>query len=220
MKRLSTRTWQTLAIVFILAGVFVLALSGLLGQIIGKTIDPLVGVQSWVASRVKVAVEFFTETRDVTLLREQNAALQNEVSRLQSEILQLQQQLVETDILYALLDFARDNPSNTYIAASVIGKDPSPFLKYIIIDHGSDDGIYRGMPVVTEQGLVGNVDAVTASAARVQLITDQGSIVNVKLKDSKIEAQVQGSVTGDISLRMVSPGVVITEGDLVITSGL
>lgn len=220
MKRLSTRTWQTLAIVFILAGVIVLALSGLLGQIIGKTIDPLVGVQSWVASRVKVAVEFFTETRDVTLLREQNAALQNEVSRLQSEILQLQQQLVETDILYALLDFARDNPSNTYIAASVIGKDPSPFLKYIIIDHGSDDGIYRGMPVVTEQGLVGNVDAVTASAARVQLITDQGSVVNVKLKESKIEAQVQGSVTGDISLRMVSPGVVITEGDLVLTSGL
>jgi len=220
MKRLSTRTWQTLAIVFILAGVFVLALSGLLGQIIGKTIDPLVGVQSWVASRVKVAVEFFTETRDVTLLREQNAALQNEVSRLQSEILQLQQQLVETDILYALLDFARDNPSNTYIAASVIGKDPSPFLKYIIIDHGSEDGIYRGMPVVTEQGLVGNVDAVTASAARVQLITDQGSVVNVKLKESKIEAQVQGSVTGDISLRMVSPGVVITEGDLVLTSGL
>ena len=220
MKRLSTRTWQTLAIVFILAGVIVLALSGLLGQIIGKTIDPLVGVQSWVASRVKVAVEFFTETRDVTLLREQNAALQNEVSRLQSEILQLQQQLVETDILYALLDFARDNPSNTYIAASVIGKDPSPFLKYIIIDHGSDDGIYRGMLVVTEQGLVGNVDAVTASAARVQLITDQGSVVNVKLKESKIEAQVQGSVTGDISLRMVSPGVVITEGDLVLTSGL
>jgi rod shape-determining protein MreC len=128
--------------------------------------------------------------------------------------------LVETDILYALLDFARDNPANTYIAASVIGKDPSPFLKYIIIDHGSDDGIYRGMPVVTEQGLVGNVDAVTASAARVQLITDQGSVVNVKLKESQIEAQVQGSVTGDISLRMVSPGVVITEGDLVLTSGL
>jgi len=220
MKRISTRTWQTLAIVLILAGVLVLALSGLLGQIIGDTIDPLVGVQSWVSSRVKVAIEFFTETRDVTLLREQNAALQNEVSRLQSEILQLQQQLVETDILYALLDFARDNPANTYIAASVIGKDPSPFLKYIIIDHGSDDGIYRGMPVVTEQGLVGNVDAVTASAARVQLITDQGSVVNVKLKESQIEAQVQGSVTGDISLRMVSPGVVITEGDLVLTSGL
>jgi cell shape-determining protein MreC len=127
MKRISTRTGPTLAIVLILAGVLVLALSGLLGQIIGDTIDPLVGVQSWVSSRVKVAIEFFTETRDVTLLREQNAALQNEVSRLQSEILQLQQQLVETDILYALLDFARDNPANTYIAASVIGRIQAHF---------------------------------------------------------------------------------------------
>jgi len=80
-----------------------------------------------VSTRVQAAVDFFTVPRDVNSLLEQNAALQNEVSRLQTEILALRQQLVETDILYALLDFARDNPSNQYIAASVIGVDPSPF---------------------------------------------------------------------------------------------
>jgi len=220
MKKISNRTWQTLTIILIVAGVLILAVSGLLGNIIGKAVDPLVGVQSWVSTRVNAAVDFFTVPRDVTTLLQQNAALQSEVSRLQSEIMELQQQLVETDILYALLDFARENPNNQYIAAAVIGKDPSPFLKYIIIDHGSDDGIFKGMPVVTEQGLVGNVDAVTASAARVQLITDQGSVVNVKLQESKVEAQVQGSVTGDITLEMVNPSVDMAEGDLVFTSGL
>ena len=220
MKKISNRTWQTLTIILIVAGVLILAVSGLLGNIIGKAVDPLVGVQSWVSTRVNAAVDFFTVPRDVNTLRQQNAALQSEVSRLQSEIMELQQQLVETDILYALLDFARENPNNQYIAAAVIGKDPSPFLKYIIIDHGSDDGIFKGMPVVTEQGLVGNVDAVTASAARVQLITDQGSVVNVKLQESKVEAQVQGSVTGDITLEMVNPSVDLAEGDLVFTSGL
>ena len=182
--------------------------------------DPMVGIQSWVSTRVQAAVDFFTVPRDVNSLLEQNAALQNEVSRLQTEILALRQQLVETDILYALLDFARDNPSNQYIAASVIGVDPSPFLKYVIIDKGSDDNIYKGMPVVTEQGLVGNVDAVTATAARVQLITDQGSVVNVELQESVAEAQIRGSVTGDITLEMVSQGVEIIEGELVFTSGL
>lgn len=197
-----------------------LAISGMLGRIVGKAIDPLIGTQSWFSTRVNAVVDFFTVPRDVLTLREQNAALQNEVSRLQSEILELQQQLVETDILYALLDFARENPDNTYIAASVIGKDPSPFLNYVILDHGSDDGIFKGMPVVTEQGLVGSIDAVTASAARVKLITDQSSVVNVKLQKSKTEAQVQGSITGDVTLEMVSPSVQLAEGDLVFTSGM
>jgi rod shape-determining protein MreC len=102
----------------------------------------------------------------------------------------------------------------------VIGTDPSPFIQYIIIDKGSDHNIYKGMPVVTEQGLVGNVDAVTATAARVQLITDQGSVVNVKLQQSGAEAQMRGSVTGDISLEMIGQGIEIVEGDLIFTSGL
>ena len=214
------RTWQTIAVIMIVGGVLVMAVSGLLNQIISRTLNPLVGTQSWVAIRVNAIVDFFTVPRDVITLREQNAALQNEVSRLQSEILELQQQLVETDILYALLNFARQSPENTYVAAAVIGKDPSPFLNYVIIDRGSDNNIYKGMPVVTEQGLVGSIDAVTASAARVKLITDQSSVVNVKLQRSKTEAQVQGSVTGDISLEMVSPAIQLTEGDLVFTSGM
>lgn len=220
MKRISSRTWQSLAIILIIAGVLVLAVSGLLGRIIGQAFDPLINVQKWVSIRVQAAVDYFTVPRDVNSLLEQNAALQNEVSRLQTEILELRQQLVETDILYALLDFARDNPANQYIAASVIGTDPSPFLQYIIIDKGSDHNIYKGMPVVTEQGLVGNVDAVTATAARVQLITDQGSVVNVKLQQSSAEAQMRGSVTGDISLEMIGQGIEIVEGDLIFTSGL
>ncbi len=44
---------QTLAIVLVVAGVLILAMSGLLGQIIGKAIDPMVGLQSWVSTRVK-----------------------------------------------------------------------------------------------------------------------------------------------------------------------
>lgn len=220
MKKISSRTWQSLAIILIIVGVLVLALSGLLGRIIGQAFDPMISVQKWVSIRVQAAVDFFTVPRDVNSLLEQNAALQNEVSRLQTEILELRQELVETDILYALLDFARDNPANQYIAASVIGMDPSPFLQYVIIDKGSDHNIYKGMPVVTEQGLVGNVDAVTATAARVQLITDQGSVINVKLQNSGAEGQLRGSVTGDITLEMIGQGIEIIEGDLIFTSGL
>ena len=60
----------------------------------------------------------------------------------------------------------------------------------------------RGMPVVTNQGLIGRVDAVIADAARVQLITDPASEVNVRLQNADTDAILVGSVTGDLSLEL------------------
>jgi rod shape-determining protein MreC len=220
MKKGSFKNWQPIIAGLAISGILFFAISGLLGKIIGEATTPLVDAQSWFSTRVQAVEDFLTVPRDVTILQQENSQLKNEISQLQSEILILKQQVSETDILYALLDFARTRPENKYIAASVIGRDPSPFLNYVIIDHGSDDGIFRGMPVVTQQGLVGRVDAVTASAARVQLITDPNASVNVHLQNAKIDAQVNGSISGDLTLEMVNLDANLQEGDLVLTSGL
>jgi rod shape-determining protein MreC len=135
-------------------------------------------------------------------------------------VIQLRQQLEEADVLYALLNFARDNPENQYVASAVIGRDPSPFMHYVIIDHGSDSGIRHGMPVVTDQGLVGRVDAVTAKAARVQLITDPGSVINVKMESLGVDAQLSGSLTGEINLQMVPQELDFKPGEIILSSGL
>jgi rod shape-determining protein MreC len=153
-------------------------------------------------------------------LRQRNAELENDVASLQAQVIELQQRVGETEILAALVDFSRANPESSYKAAGVIGRDPSPFLHYVIIDRGSNDGIQRGMPVVTAQGLVGRVDAVIADAARVQLITDPGSSVNVRLQNSNVEAVLTGSVTGDLSLDLIPQDVPIQEGNVILTSGL
>jgi rod shape-determining protein MreC len=76
------------------------------------------------------------------------------------------------------------------------------------------------MPVVTDKGLVGRVDAVNAEAARVQLVTDAASAVNVRLQSSNTEAMLIGSVTGDVSLDMISQDATVTVGDVVLSSGL
>ena len=102
----------------------------------------------------------------------------------------------------------------------MIGRDPSPFLHYVIINAGSNDGVLRGMPVVTDQGLIGRVDSVIADAARVQLITDPASKVNVRLQNAEVEASLLGSVTGDVTLDLIPQDILIDPGDLVLTSGL
>ncbi len=220
MKASFPRSWQSIAVLVLVVGVVLFALSGYMQPLFSTTLKPLVNAQTWLSSRYMAVVDFLTVPRDVASLRARNLQLEKEVSGLQAQIIELEQQLREAQILYALLDFARNQPQSQYVAAAVIGRDPSPFLHYIIIDHGSDDGLRHGMPVVTEQGLVGRVDAVTANAARVQLITDPGAVVNVRLESSKAEAQITGAITGEINLEMVSQDVIIQPGDLVLTSGL
>jgi rod shape-determining protein MreC len=68
--------------------------------------------------------------------------------------------------------------------------------------------------------LIGRVDAVIADAARVQLITDPASSVNVRLQNAETEASLVGSVTGDLTLELIPQDINIQSGDLVLTSGL
>ena len=220
MKNQISRYLGTGVAVIIISGILLLALSGYINPVIDNVMKPMIGVQSWISTRYTALYDFFTVPRDVASLRQRNAQLEAEITQLQTQIIELQNQINETKVLYALLDFARENPENKYIASSVIGRDPSPFLHYIIIDHGSDMGIKHGMPVVTQNGLVGVIDAVTAGAARVQLINDPGSIINVQLESTNTEVTMEGSITGDISLTMIPQDLNVPDGEVILTSGL
>ncbi len=220
MKNNFPRSLQTIVIVLLAVGLIALALGGYFSSVTNWFGRSVVGIQTWVSTRYMAIVDFMTVPRDVASLRQRNTDLEAEVARLQTQVVELQQSVTETNVLSALVNFARANPSYTYKAATVIGRDPSPFLRYVIINVGSNDGIRPGMPVVTDQGLAGRVDAVIAEAARVQLITDPGSAVNVSLQASKTDAILIGSVTGDLSLDMIPQDAGVQAGDVVLTSGL
>ncbi|MBA4420457.1 MAG: rod shape-determining protein MreC [Anaerolinea sp.] len=220
MEKINSRYLKTGFVILIIAGVLLLTLSGYLAPAFNTALKPVIGAQSWISVRYLALRDFLTVPRDVVSLRQRNSELEAEISRLQTQVITYQQQLKEAQVLYALLDFARTSPENQYIASSVIGRDPSPFLHYIIIDHGSDAGIRFGMPVVTQNGLVGTVDAVTAGAARVQLINDPSSIVNILLENSGTEATIAGSVTGEIRVSLLPQGIDVKDGDIILTSGL
>ena len=204
----------------VVGGVLILAFGGYFSTASNWLSGLLVDTQTWFSTRFVAVQDFLTAPRDVTSLRQRNAELENEVASLQAQVIELQQKVSETETLAALVEFSRANPESSYKAAAVIGRDPSPFLHYIIIDRGSNDGIQRGMPVVTAQGLIGRVDAVIADAARVQLITDPASSVNVRLQGASLQAVLTGSVTGDLSLDLIPQDVLVEEGSVVLTSGL
>lgn len=219
-KLLTPKNLRNLIIILVVAGTLFLALSGYLTPLFSFSISPFISAQSWLAQRYLAFSDFFNSPRDMATLRAENNALNERVAMLQSEIVALQENLAQSEILYTLLDFARSNPEHEYLAATVIGREVSPYLQYIIIDKGSSDGLRHGMPVVTQQGLVGRIDALIPNAARIQLITDANSVVNVKLQTAQVEGLVRGSVTGEINLDMVPVGNEVEVGDVLMTSGL
>ncbi|OGO41231.1 MAG: rod shape-determining protein MreC [Chloroflexi bacterium RBG_16_58_14] len=215
-----TRSLQTIVLILIALGLIALALGGFLTPISRIILTPIISTQTWIASRYQAVQSYLSAPQDIANLRQENTQLRAENSSLQTQIIELQQQLAETSILSALVDFARANPENRYQAAAVINRDPSPFMQYVIINRGSDDGLRRGMPVVTQQGLVSRITAVTAGAAHVQLITDPASTVNVRLEPSQAAAVLTGSISGDLSLDMIPQGANVESGNLALTSGL
>jgi rod shape-determining protein MreC len=211
---------QLFVFLLLTLGIIGLALGGYLTPISRIVLNPIVSAQTWLAKRYHAVQSLITQPEDVTTLRQRNYELEAENSRLQVQIVELQQQVTEAQLLSTLVDYERRHVENQYIAASVIARDISPFMHYVIIDRGSDDGLRKGMPVVTQQGLVGSIAAVTAGAARVQLINDPGSSINVILQQSDVEAVLSGQITGEIQLDMISQNAVVQPGDLVMTSGL
>jgi rod shape-determining protein MreC len=146
MKIPQIRPWQIAMISLLALGLIILSLSGYLNTLLGSATSPLVSLQSWLSTRYIALYEFFTAPRDTLTLRQENEILQKEVSLLRKQVIEYEEQLREAQVFYALLDFARSKPENQYIAASVIGKDPSPFMSYVILDHGTNDGVLHGMP--------------------------------------------------------------------------
>ena len=214
------RSIRVLALSLIAIGILALAFSGVFTTISRLVVAPITSIQTWVSRQYQGVEIFISASRDIREVRQRNTELEAENARMQAQIVQLQQQLVEYEILSALLEFARANPEHQYIGASVIGRDPSPFLNYIIINRGSDDGIKRGMPVVTQNGLAGRVVQVTASGARVSLLTDPITRINVRIEPSRSVAVLTGSITGDITLEQIPQEAEISPGNLILTSGL
>jgi rod shape-determining protein MreC len=211
---------QLIVIFLVALGLVGLALGGYLTPISRVFVTPIVSAQTWLAKRYQAIQSVITQPEDITLLRQKNALLEAENASLQVQIIELQQQVTEAQLLSTLVDYERRHVENQFIAASVIARDISPFMHYVIINRGSDDGLRKGMPVITQQGLVGSIAAVTAGASRVQLINDPGSSINVILQQTGVEAMLNGEITGEISLDLIPQNAIVQPGDLVMTSGL
>lgn len=107
------------------------------------------------------------------------------------------------------------------LAAELLGVDPSPQTHRLIIDKGSQQGVYLGQPVLDARGVVGLVVEVMPYSARVLLMTDATHSLPVQVTRNGLRAIASGTGSPDlIELRYITNVADIKEGDLLITSGM
>jgi len=185
--------------------------------LLAAPLNALSGVFNRVALNLSGGVTDLAEIQD---LQQRNAELEEALARFQAELVELRE--IESDYrrLADLLDYRNNVRNQETLTADVIGYDPNSILRTIIINRGSRDGVAAGMPVVTQQGLVGRVISVQSNAAQVLLVNDVSSSVSARLQTTRAQGTVRGQESANLLMTFIPLEAQLQVGDLVITSGL
>lgn len=148
------------------------------------------------------------------------ADLETALALLSEEVVTLREIGSDYQRLAEIADYASQAQNQESISADVIARDTISSLRTFTINRGQRDGVRRGNPVVVGRNLIGRVITVSANAARVQLISAEGSAVSARLQTNRVEGSVIGQVSGNLRMTLLPQGASVQVGDLVLTSGL
>ncbi len=162
--------------------------------------------------------------RTITHLGElitENDRLYLEVSRLLAENARLEEYRLENERLRRLLDFQADLPHLT-VAARIVARDPGSWLGTVTIDKGTRHGVAKNMAVITCEGLVGRVLAVSPNTATILLVLDPRSAVGGMVQRTRALVLVEGmpGTSTSCQVKPLAQDSDIQVGDEVLSSGL
>lgn len=214
--------WVTLAV---LVGVAILLTildnTGNLDAALAFIRNPMTLILDWTAARTDAIADALAGPRDIQAAQAEIAELQAQIDALERENEALREIQGEYQILLDLVNRARQTPDIRRVTATVIGYDPSPAVRSLIIDKGAEENIVVGMPVESARGLVGQVFRTTADSAQVVLISDNASAIPVRLGNSRATGLMRGGVVGSATtVEWVDLQYQMEVGEVVFTSGL
>ncbi len=153
------------------------------------------------------------------LALEENADLKRQLSNAIDIKNRYEELELENLRLRKFVNFTGSVPEN-YVAAQIIGRDPSPWFKTIMIDKGELDGLIKGNPVLVSEGVVGQIIKVSSSSSRVLLITDRNSAVDALIQNTRVRGIVKGSNENNCLFVYTLRKDEVKKGEMIISSGL
>ncbi|MBC8318781.1 MAG: rod shape-determining protein MreC [Desulfobulbaceae bacterium] len=151
-------------------------------------------------------------------VREENENLRKELDKHKSVTSEYREAMATNVRLSKLLRLKDSLPPPT-ITAQIIGRDPSLWFRTVIIDQGRKDGVEKGMPVITAEGIVGQVLDTSPGFSKVLLANDPNSAIDVIIQKNRAQGIIKG--VGDAyDLHYILKNADVEKGDLVVTSGM
>lgn len=129
----------------------------------------------------------------------------------------------ENDQLRNLFGWQKQEPWKLKLA-NVVTRDPANWWRTIEIDLGKRDGLVENLPVLTSDGLVGRVSAVSYTRSQVILIGDPNCRVSALVENPAHDVGIlsaSGPLADSLSqLTYLSSGANLKSGQAVVTSGI
>jgi rod shape-determining protein MreC len=179
--------------------------------------DLLTPVFSAVSEPARMINSGTAEIHNLLYLHQENVRMREEIARLQQWQSVARRLDDENEGLRALLNYAPE-PSWRSITTRAIADAGGAFVRNMLVEAGTDQGVAKGAAAVTGEGLIGRVVEVGARASRVLLITDLNSRIPVMIESSRDRAVLAGDNTVMPKLLYLSQDSHVNVGDRVVTS--
>jgi rod shape-determining protein MreC len=151
--------------------------------------------------------------------KQENQRLREEIKWLRQENHRYLEAYLQYQRLQRLLNFRERTPLDA-VAAEVIGRNANNWTEIIYINKGMRDKVVKGLPVVTYDGLVGQVIQVAPGLSQVMLLTDFRSGVDALVQRTRASGVVAGRGRNIAELKFLPVGADLQPGDRLISSGM
>ena len=176
---------------------------------------PILEFQDQIAGFIKSRIQSLME---LPSLAKKNQALAEELTRLKGESVLATEVKQENERLKALLGLKEKQVFHA-MSARVIGRDPSHWSFFIVLNRGSVEGVKEEDALLHSDGLVGKVVLAGPHSSRAILLTDRESRVSALNQRTRDTGLIEG--TGSLLLKMtyLDRDADIQIGDTILSSG-
>ena len=178
----------------------------------------VVGVVDVLVFPAKVISSVYDFIYEIATIRKQNEKLMLENKELKILRDKYDSLEVENKLLMDLLNFAT-LPDIQYVSAKIVAEESDAFAQAIVAYVGKSN-VKKGDVVLSDKGVVGRIDTVKSSYAKIITLADINSKIPVMVEKNRIRGILSGNNTPFPKLTFVPLDAKINVGDKIVTSGV
>jgi rod shape-determining protein MreC len=156
-------------------------------------------------------------TRDT--LRSENGELRNRLRNLEIRTMRYEA-LAQENAQLRGLSTALPPVAEKWLVAEIVHVELDSTRPRVLINRGSNNGVFKGQSVLSDEGIVGQTTHVGPWSAEVILISDAEHAIPVQIERTGLRTIAVGTDEGDLGLPYLPGNADVKVGDLLLTSGM